>query len=53
MPKPHRGRTLWKLPAHGRGTCPICGRTRIKLLYPRTIDGVTINVCKNCRPKGQ
>ncbi len=49
MGKSHRGKGIIKLPAHGRGTCPICNRTRIKLLYPVKIDGVTKNVCKNCR----
>lgn len=49
MAKPHRGKTLWKLPAHGRGTCPMCGRTRIKLLYPLRVNGEPVSVCKNCR----
>lgn len=49
MAKPHRGKTLWKLPAHGRGTCPLCGRTGVKLLYPLQVNGVSANVCKRCR----
>ncbi|MBK9748174.1 MAG: hypothetical protein J0M07_24425 [Anaerolineae bacterium] len=49
MGKSHRGKGLYKMPAHGRGTCPICGRTRIKLLYPVKIEGAQKNVCKNCR----
>jgi hypothetical protein len=51
MGKSHRGKGLVKLPARGRGTCPLCGRTRIKLLYPRVKDGETIQVCKFCREK--
>lgn len=49
MGKSHRGKGLYKMPSRGRGTCPKCGRTRIKLLYPVKIDGANKNVCKNCR----
>lgn len=35
MVKTKRGRVLWTLPSHGRGTCPVCGTTRIKLLYTK------------------
>ncbi|WP_422657434.1 hypothetical protein ACK8P5_16935 [Paenibacillus sp. EC2-1] len=49
MSKPKRGRSLWHLPSRGRGTCPVCCSTRIKLLYPRTkADGITVKVCKRC-----
>ncbi|RKN70158.1 hypothetical protein [Paenibacillus ginsengarvi] len=49
MPKTHRGSVLWKLPSRGRGTCPVCSATRIKLLYTRTQpDGSQIKVCKRC-----
>ncbi|WP_192929678.1 hypothetical protein [Alkaliphilus serpentinus] len=47
--KNHRGKTLWKLPSRGRGTCPLCNRTRIKLLYEIvTEDGSMEKVCKEC-----
>jgi len=50
MAKTKRGRVLWSLPSRGRGTCPICATTRIKLLYPRTkADGTQIQVCKRCQ----
>lgn len=49
MAKTHRGKVLWKIPGRARGTCPVCGRTRIKLLYPLRVNGETVNVCKNCR----
>ena len=49
MSKPRRGKSLWTLPARGRGTCPLCARTRVKLLYPLKVNGVTVNVCKRCR----
>ncbi len=48
--KTHRGKTLWKLPSHGRGTCPVCKTTRIKVLYDLVAgDGKTIKVCKRCQ----
>lgn len=49
MAKGKRGHSLYNLPSRGRGTCPICRATRIKLLYPRTPAGrKTIQVCKRC-----
>lgn len=50
--KTHRGKTLWKLPSHGRGTCPVCKKTRIKVLYEIiTGDSSKIKVCKRCQNK--
>lgn len=49
--KAHRGKTLLNLPAHGRGTCPICKATGIKLLYEVDSDGKRIKVCKRCHAK--
>jgi ribosome-binding protein aMBF1 (putative translation factor) len=51
MGKSHRGKGLWKLTAKGRGTCPVCHRTRVKVIYPLTVNGATVNVCKHCRRK--
>ncbi|TNJ66391.1 hypothetical protein FE784_10460 [Paenibacillus hemerocallicola] len=49
MPKTKRGRALWNMPSRGRGTCPVCANTRIKLLYPRTTSGgEAVKVCKRC-----
>ncbi|WP_081765488.1 hypothetical protein [Paenibacillus pini] len=49
MAKTKRGRILWSLPSRGRGTCPVCSATRIKLLYPRTdANGTAVKVCKRC-----
>ncbi|SEO35635.1 hypothetical protein [Paenibacillus sp. OV219] len=54
MPKSTRGKSLWNTPSHGRGTCPACGTTRIKLLYSRSrTDGKIIKVCKLCRSASQ
>ena len=52
MSKKHRGKGLIHLPSRGRGTCPICKTTRIKLLYELLLDnGTTLTVCKRCRHK--
>ena len=48
MSKNHRGTGLRNLPAHGRGTCPVCKADNIKLLYEQTVDGQQVKVCKYC-----
>ncbi|WP_256757012.1 hypothetical protein [Cohnella sp. WQ 127256] len=49
-----RGNVLLGLHAKGRGECPRCARTGIKLLYDGSlIDGTATKVCKFCRPKKQ
>lgn len=49
MAKNKRGKSLWTLPQRGRGTCPVCGSTRIKLLYTKTTSsGQPLKVCKKC-----
>jgi len=49
MSKAHRGKNIRDLFARGRGTCPVCGTTGIKLLYEQEADGQKIKVCKPCR----
>lgn len=52
MSKQYRGKALWKIPSRGRGTCPICGRARVKLLYDLlNDDGSKTKVCKVCQNK--
>ena len=48
MSKNHRGSGIRSLPAHGRGTCAICKKTDIKVLWEKEIDGKTVNICKYC-----
>ncbi|WP_435921820.1 hypothetical protein [Paenibacillus sp. DYY-L-2] len=49
MSKSKRGKALWNLPTRGRGTCPVCQSTRIKLLYTKTNSaGQQLKVCKKC-----
>lgn len=47
MAKNKRGRNIKKTP-NWRGTCPICKRTGVKLLWNKVTGNVTINVCKLC-----
>lgn len=48
MSKNHRGSGIRSLPAHGRGTCAICGKTNIKVLWEKEINGQTEKICKFC-----
>ena len=48
MSKNHRGSGIRSLPAHGRGTCAICGKKDIKVLWEKEIDGKTVKICKFC-----
>jgi hypothetical protein len=48
MSKNHRGKGITMLPSHGRGVCPICHRTAIKVIYDLKKDDVTLKVCKVC-----
>jgi RNA polymerase subunit RPABC4/transcription elongation factor Spt4 len=50
MAKNRRGKGLVKVPNHGRGVCPVCERTGIKLVWEiKDKDGEVVKVCKNCR----
>ncbi len=49
MAKTHRGKGIRNTPNHSRGTCPICKRTAIKVVYEVTVKEQTIKVCKNCK----
>ena len=51
MSKNHRGSGIRLLPKHGRGTCAICGKTDIKVLYEKEINGQNVNICKFCNAK--
>lgn len=51
MSKNHRGSGIRNLPLHGRGECPVCKRTGVKILYEQTVDGQTVKVCKMCNAK--
>lgn len=48
MAKTKRGKNIKSIEGW-RGTCPICGRTRVKLLWTNvTADGEKVTCCKKC-----
>jgi RNA polymerase subunit RPABC4/transcription elongation factor Spt4 len=49
MSKAHRGKGIRELFARGRGTCPVCGASGIKLLYEQDAGGQKVTVCKACK----
>lgn len=49
MSKAHRGKGLREVANSGRGTCPICKREAVKVLYEQEIDGNKLVICKNCK----
>ena len=51
MSKVHRGKGIKSLVNRGRGECPVCHITGIKLLYENEINGEKKNVCKICNAK--
>ena len=51
MGKQRRGRIIKKT-AGWRGTCPNCGRPRVKLVWSKkNEDGKVMNICKLCFSK--
>jgi len=49
MAKTHRGKGLKTVLNHGRGTCPICKRTAVKIVFEVTLKEKTVKVCKTCK----
>jgi RNA polymerase subunit RPABC4/transcription elongation factor Spt4 len=49
MAKPHRGKNIRDQVAHGRGECPVCKRTSVKILYEKEENGQKFKICKTCR----
>lgn len=50
MAKTKRGNNIKKIP-NWRGTCPICERTGVKLLWDKLSENGTLKVCKICGNK--
>ena len=48
MSKNHRGKGLLEKYKKGRGTCPICHRTAVKITHEREIDKQKALICKIC-----
>ena len=49
MAKNFRGKEIKKLSNSGRGECPACKRTGVKLLHEIKLADKTIKVCKTCK----
>ena len=49
MSKAHRGFGVRELVSNGRGTCPVCKRTRVKVLYEYEKDEKKFMICKQCK----
>jgi hypothetical protein len=49
MSKAHRGKGIRDQFAHGRGECPVCKKSNIKVLYEQEAEGQKFKVCKICK----
>jgi hypothetical protein len=49
MSKAHRGKGIRELFAHGRGQCPVCNRSNVKVLYEQEAGGQKVKICKTCK----
>jgi hypothetical protein len=49
MSKAHRGKGIHELFAHGRGVCPVCSRSNVKILYEQEAGGQKVKICKTCK----
>jgi hypothetical protein len=49
MSKAHRGKGIRELPSHGRGECPLCKRTNVKILYEQEAGERKLKICKTCK----
>ena len=47
MAKPNRGSIIKKTPGW-RGTCPLCNRKRVRVLWPYSIGEDKVKICKRC-----
>ncbi|MCX7023506.1 MAG: hypothetical protein NT080_02665 [Spirochaetes bacterium] len=49
MSKAHRGKGLKDQIGAGRGTCPVCKKVGVKVLYEQEIEGKKMKICKICK----
>jgi len=49
MSKAHRGKGLRETLARGRGSCPVCKREGVKVVYEQEVEGVKAKICKTCK----
>ncbi len=48
MSKAHRGKGLREEGGDFRGTCPLCKRSGIKLVYEQELNEKKYHICKQC-----
>ena len=49
MAKPHRGKSIRDQVSRGRGECPVCKRTRVKVLFEQDAGEKKVKICKICK----
>ena len=49
MSKAHRGFGVRELVRSGRGDCPLCKRSGIKVIYEKEINEKKVMICKQCK----
>lgn len=48
MAKSHRGAGIREEVRQGRGDCPLCKRTGIKVMYEKEANDKKVMLCKQC-----
>ena len=49
MSKAHRGAGLRPTANRGRGSCPVCKKTGIKVVYEVAAGDKNVMICKQCK----
>lgn len=49
MSKAHRGKGIRSEANRGRGVCPVCNKSGVKVLYENEINGAKLKICKICK----
>jgi hypothetical protein len=49
MSKAHRGKGIREQVSRGRGTCPVCKRNNVKVLYEQEAGEQKLKICKTCK----
>lgn len=47
--KAHRGKGIRAEFNHGRGKCPVCNKSGVKILYDHELNGSKTKICKICK----
>ncbi len=49
MSKAHRGKGIRAESNRGRGVCPVCNKSGVKVLYENEVNGAKLKICKICK----